>query len=433
MTCLVASITAQQNEAVAPYYRNALTSMVIYHAEDEFGYEVCQIFDRLPKQEKYDNHPIGFHVIDNSKITGVKRKENGLHRQEYGKSMVLSAAEKRANGEGLLRLLNEADCGKRIVAKWFNIQGDRLENAYFNTEVIESRTDYNVTSMEAEQLRYTVEGHAALQDISAELISHSFVLISDMTYITAEDRAEAAKATMNVLGGIVDALTGGNSGQRMAEAAGDIADSFTGFKVFTHSYLYQLEWNDSLMNEFYTRYYSETPDQEKQAAFWADKSMFRMKYLGEESSVYEKTQKVGKYLRTELLELISARSIDRNIAALQSHHEDFQLKTPIIGVEYNNKGKLLGYRAPIGMKEGINDMTTFEVLEASVVKGKIKYTPIAQLRPVKNQIWDNRYNALMEQDQDILIESTLLKPVGAPTKEILPGMIIRLTQQKSGK
>ena len=112
-----------------------------------------------------------------------------------------------------------------------------------------------------------------------------------MTYITAEDRAEAAKATLNVLGGIFDALTGKNYGERAAQLAGDIADSFTGFKVWTHSYLFQLVWNDSIANIFYDKYYTETPNPERIQAFLADKTSFKLVYLGEESAVYEKTQK----------------------------------------------------------------------------------------------------------------------------------------------
>lgn len=49
-----------------------------------------------------------------------------------------------------------------------------------------------------------------------------------------------------------------------------------GFKVRTYSYLYRLQWNDSIANIFYDKYYTETGDPEKIAAFLADSTTFRM-------------------------------------------------------------------------------------------------------------------------------------------------------------
>lgn len=427
--CVAAvSVSAQeaQKKTVTPYFRNALTTMMVYHPEDEFGYDVYEIFNQLAPLEKYDSHPIKVCVIDNSKITGVKGKPNGgLHRQTYGGSMVLTAAEKEKNGRGMEKLLNDAEVGKRIVAKWFDLQGDSVRTAHFSTRLLEDRSDYNATISEVERARYTAEGMTALRNVSEDLLRHSFVLVSDMTYITAEQRADAAKKTLAVLGGVFDALTGGNSGQRLAETAGDIADKYTGFKVFTHSYLYQLVWNDSLSNVFYQNYYTEEPNEERILAFLKDETSFQVRYLGEASATYEKTQKKGKYDRTELLELITCRSIDNNVAELQHQFEDFRIKTPITAVEYNAKGKLVGFRAQVGQKEGVKESSTFEVLEAKVEKGRIIYNRVATIKPVNNHIWDNRFNALLENDEDVLVEGTLFKLVGGASKDITPGMIIR--------
>lgn len=426
MLTLAMAVQAQQNEQAAAYYRNALTSMILYHSEDAEGKRVCEILDNLPKQEKYDDHPVGFHVIDNMKLTGIRKGQNGVYRQEYGKDLVLSQAQKDANGQAILKLLNKADCGKRMVAKWFDLHGDSLHNAYFGSSVLESRTLYNVSALEAEKLRYTVEGKAALKDITTELLEHSFVLVTEMTYITAERRAEAAKTTMNVLGGLFDALTGSNYGERTAEIAGEIADDFTGYKVFTNTYLYQLNWSDSLTSEFYENYYTESPDPARMRKFWSNEVHYSLSYLGVESSVYELTQKNGKYNQNELLELIMARSLDKNIMVLQGQYEAFRVRTPITAAEYDQKGRLLGYRAPVGIKEGVDERSEFEVLEAKVVGTRIEYSRVGVLRAVNNQIWDNRFNALLELDNDQYVSGTLFKPVGSPMKEILPGMLIRL-------
>lgn len=411
------------------YYRSALTSILVYHPEDEFGYDVYQIYKNLPTPDKYDNHPIGFQVLDNAYIYGVEGSAKGLNRQRYGQSLVLTAEEKEANAAAILNELEKGEVAKHIVARWFDWSGEDIQNAVFGTQTIEDRSDYNVSFMEAEKIKYTIEGKTALRDVGEELIKNSFVLVSDITYITVEDRAKAAKITFGVLGGIADILTGGNSGSRLAQAVGDIADSYTGFKVMTHTYLYQLIWDADKMNEFFVRYYSETPNPDKMRAFINDKSLCHLRYVGTESSSFEKTERKGKYNRNELLQFITARSIDKNIAALQTKHEAFRVKTPITSVEYNKRGKLVGFRAMIGEKEDVRNTSKFEVLEVAIENGKVKFNKIGTVKAVNNQIWDNRFNALKENDVDVSVEGTLFKPKGTMSKTVVPGMLLRLKKQ----
>ena len=49
---------------------------------------------------------------------------------------------------------------------------------------------------------------------------------------------------------------------------------------------------------------------------------------------------------------------------------------------------------------------------------------MATIKPVNNQIWDNRFNALLENNVDGT-EGTLFTLVGTATKQIQPGMLIR--------
>ena len=55
--CCHLALQAQEAEKknVSQYYRNALTSMMVYHPEDEFGYDVYQIFKDLPPEDKYES------------------------------------------------------------------------------------------------------------------------------------------------------------------------------------------------------------------------------------------------------------------------------------------------------------------------------------------------------------------------------------------
>ena len=427
-TLYLSPLFAQEAEtkSISPYFRNALTNMMVYHPEDEFGYDVYQIFSDLPPQERYDAHDVGIRVIDNSKVHNVRgNRKGGFHRQTYGSSIVLTAEVKQANADVMLDLLNRAEMGKRIVAKWFHLTGETLQDAHFDTEIIEHRSGYNASMLDVEKAQFTIEGTAALMNISNDLMQHSFVLVSDMTYITAEDRGKAAKTTIGVLGAVFDAFTGGNSGQRFTEDVEDIADMFTGFKVMTHSYLFQLVWNDSIENLFYQNYYTPTPNPEKMRAFMADTTSFRMIYLGTESAKFEKTKVAGKYDRTDLLQMITVRSIDNNIAKLQKRFEPFRVKAPVTQIEYDKKGNPSGFRAQIGAKEGVEDNMKFEVLECRLVKGKIEYRRVAVIRPVKNRIWDNRFNAMIETDSDGDQAGTLFRFDSGDRNKILPGMLIR--------
>ena len=321
-------------------------------------------------------------------------------------------------------LLNSNNVGRIMVGKWFNLHGESVETAVFNTDLIALRGQYNASDVDVNVALQTTRGLATLSDAGEELIANTFVLINDITYVTAEQEAAAAKAAMAVIGGIFDGLFGGNTGRDLYNTTAAIADSFTGFKVKTHSYLFQLQWNDSIANIFYRNYYTATPDSAKIAAFLQDNSLFRLKYVAHEYEFDKKSVLKGQYERSELVKTICARSMDKNIAALGLQYEDFKVKTPIYSTLYNKKGMIEGYSAKIGMKEGITEKTKFQVVQRveDPDTGKTTYKYVATLQPIKGKIWDNRYNAVTEQGVGSeLTYTTFKKKAGG---EILPGMLL---------
>lgn len=416
------ALTTQAQEELK-YRRNSLATILVYHPEDEFGPEIFKAFDSLPIPDKYDDHTIvGAQVIDNSTIWGVQRRDSGYYKATYGHA--LSASELQKNAKFTEDLLNRQEIAKKMVAKWFGFQGTSVEDATFNTELLQTRGQYNATDVDVAVALQTTRGLASLSDAGEELLGQTFVLVNDITYVTAEQEAAAAKMAMGVIGGLFDALTGGSGGRQMADAAGKIADSFTGFKVKTHSYLYQLEWNDSIAAIFYQSHYTGTPDPEKVQAFLDDKTTYRLKYVAHEYEFDKKSVLKGKYSRTELVRTICARSMDKNIVALAKQYEDFKVKTPVYKVLTNQRGKVEGYAAKIGMKEGITDGSKFQVVERiqDPETGKTKYKYVATVKAQKGCIWDNRYNAVLEEaDGATLPYTTFTKTAGG---EILPGMLL---------
>ena len=404
------------------YRRNALTTMLVYHPEDEFGGEIYKAFDSLPIPDKYDDHSVGIRVIDNSTISGVQRNESGYYKATYGHA--LTKDELRRNAQYTEDLLNQNQMGKRMVAKWFGLQGDTPETMTFNTELIQTRGQYNATDVDVTLALQTTRGLATLSDAGEELLHNTYILVNDITYVTAEQEAAAAKATVSVIGSIFDAFAGGNSGRDLSNTVAKIADSFTGFKVKTHSYLYQLEWNDSIAAIFYQMHYTDKPDPAKIQAFLDDKTTYRVRYVAHEYEFDKKSVLKGLYSRTELVRTICARSMDKNIVALAKQYEDFKVKTPVYAVLENDKGHVEGYAAKIGMKEGITEASKFQVVQRVIDSktDKTTYRYIATVKPVKGKVWDNRYNAVLEEADGATLPYTTFKKVSGG--EILPGMLL---------
>lgn len=421
---MAAQIVFAQNGLLQEYRRNSLGTMLVYHTEDEFSPQIIGAFESIPTPDKYDDHNIVIRLLNNDSIPGPKRKSYGLIKTVYGK--LLTAGEVKKNGLALEQYLNDNQAGSAMVAKWFNLDLNAQDTTdlHFDMRLIQERGQYDASDLDVEHARLTERGVAAISDAGEELLNHSFLLVNDITYVTAEQKAEAAKAAMNVLGGIADALFGGHAGREVANFAGDIADSFTGFTVRTHSYLFQLQWNDSVAAVFYNDYYTERFDREKLMRFLTNKDLFQVRYVAHEYEFDEKSTLKGQYDRRELIKMVCTRSMDKNIASLQLQYEDFKVKTPILGDATNAKGKVIGYAAKIGMKEGITEKSSFQVIQryTDPNTNKTKYRYIATVKPVKGQIWDNRYNAVVEGDRGSELNYTTFKKVSGG--EILPGMLI---------
>ncbi len=415
---LAVSVSWAQSTGVMDYKRNALATLLVFHPEDEFGPQIHESYMALPTPDKYDDHSLVWRVIDNSQITGVRKNKSGLFKAEYGHP--LTTEEIKTNALHIENLLNTAQVGKAMVAKWFNM--DSL--GVCNTLLIQQRGQYNASDVDVELALQTVRGVSALSDAGLELINHTFLLVNDITYVTAEQEAAAAKTSMAILGGLLDALTGGKSGRQLAATTGAIADSFTGFNVKTHSYLYELEWNDSIAAIFYRYHYASKPDSVKLQAFMDDSTTFRLRYVAHEYEYDKKSTLKGKYERTELVKTICARSVDKNIVALGQQYPEFKVKSPVYSRLEDAHGKLLGYTAKIGLKEGVTESQKFQVLQRvyNPDTQKTTYRYIATVQPVKGQIWDNRYNAVLEKGEGSELNYTTFKKVSGG--DIYPGMLL---------
>ncbi len=426
ISCVEISAQDVSNGELQRYRRNALATVMVLHPEDEFGKDIQEAYLEIPTPDKYDDHNIGIKVINGDTFKNGSDGK-GLHKAVYGKN--LSKSDIAENGAALEKFLNDNNAGKIMVAKWFNLISDANEKvdaskATFNTKLVQERGLYDATAFDVEVARRTIRGEAMLADAGEELISQTFIMVNDMTYVTAEQKAAAAALAMAILGSIADAVLGDKTGTKVAAAATVIADSFTGFTVRNHSYLFQLQWNDSIAATFYHYYYTEKPNKEKIEAFLKNDSLFKVKYVAHEYEYDEHSVLKGKYDRHDLIKINCTRSQDKNIAKLQSKYEDFKLKTPIYQVVRDDNGKILYYTAKVGMKEGITAKSKFQAIQEIIDADtkKVRYKRIATLKPIKGKIWDNRYMATEEQAEGSELNATQFKKTGGG--EIYEGLLI---------
>ena len=356
------------------YRRNILTTVLVYHPEDEFGTDIANALDSLPAPDNYETLALGalpepnnhepaasmaLRRIDNREVMGVQATDSGFYKAANGHA--LSEKEVLANALYTERLLNLMGLAEQMIAAYR--QQTPLGNA------------------------------------DEETLNHMFVLVHDITYITSEQRLQVSTRTpKKLLGGLLDTFTGTTT--KTTSSGSTPSDPFDGFKIKTHSYLYRLSTDLSAEHTY------------------------RLQYVAHHYDFDERTVLVGQYSRAERIRTLCARSIDRNIMELGQTNEDFKAQIPVTEVLTDGKGHALGYAAKIGMRDGISETSKLMVVQR-VTDPKtraVTYRYVAMLKPVKGAIWDNRYNALAEQSEGAALTYTTFKKIGGGN--ILPGMLL---------
>lgn len=419
LAAAIVGINAQNNLAdKMKYNRSSLSTWMVYNPADTFVNELRTAFSDIPCPDKYDDHNIDmesrFLSAEDLKLKTV-----------WG--AVLSTKAQEENRDSLLAYLNRNNVAKTLVAKWFGFYKNNQQK--FDVDLLVERGNYNASELDIAKVRNTVRGEGLLADAGEELIGNTYILINDIQYVSKEEQMELAKLILQTAGGAVDLvlnmLSGDNSNatEDMMKTLMKFIEPYVGgFKVRTYSYLYRLQWNDSIANIFYDKYYTETGDPEKIAAFLADSTTFRMEPAAYQYEYAAKSKLKGSYDQKELIKLVTTRSLDNNIASLQKQYEDFKVKAPIISVELDKKGKVASVTAQIGEKEGIDKKSKFQVLQMEIDdKGRTKYKKVGTLK-ISGKVWDNRYGAASEKESGSELTATTFKVTSGTN--FYPGMLI---------
>lgn len=361
------------------YRRSSLYSLLIRHPDKEFGKDIDTVFRYVPIPEKFDNHNLKVRAI-NSAVVEKNRdtKEDNTIRFT------------------IEPFITKNDIGKRLVSKWFNRKEGKGQDGTFDMELIIERGLYDADYFDYQIASRSVRGQSLLADAGEDLIGKTYVLFNDIRYFDKEEASSIAAAGIYAAGAIASQFTGGLTGLLInvgSRTISDVTAKIAGFRVSITSYLYQLEWNDETAAIFYQDYYISEPNETKKQAFNQLKGLFNLKFVGHHTVVSGETTMRGVQNKNDMIRKVCERAIDKNIAQLQKEYEVFRVKTPLFSAS--------PLTAKIGLKEDIDENSKFEVLEAvENDMGRIEYRRRGIIKPIKGKIWDNRFMAEFEEENE---------------------------------
>ena len=377
---------AQDIQNASGYHRSTLYIVPVVHARDSFAAEIHYAAMSMPFPDRYNDMREGSaaSVIQLDDKSNYKTLKDTTRHRTFD------------------RLLDSNEIAKEMVKYWFNFDPARG----FNTDRLVSEGMYDASELQKELARGTIEGVVNLADAGDELIKKTFVLVNDIGYINHAERAAYASAVCEVIAevgrgtqdigqslsstntglGIFDAAMGlvgaaVSLGGIAAELVGDLTKAtnqlldIRGFAVCEVTYLYQLEWTPEVQNIFYSKYYTETGDPAKIEAFLADKSTFRLTYVGtmptttNNSTAFNVTEYSQKS-ETEQILITCARTMDDAINTLQTRFPEFRVYTPVTDLVTDAKGRPAGVLAGIGLKEGVTLKKKYVLREMVIQNGK---------------------------------------------------------------
>lgn len=389
------------------YRRGSIYSLMIGHRDLPFAQEIEDAFNAMPVPDKYNDHGLGKKIFytDEKKL---KIKDEASHR---GFRIDMASDKEKMTDFDLF--LQKQGIASRLVAKWF---GRKKTDGVCNMQLVQERGYNNASEVDKRVAELSVRKDALLMDAGEELIGSTFVLVNDIRYFDRSTISSAVGGALSATINIYNASQGKNTFDQ--ENLGTMLKTIKGFNVKIKTYLYQLVWDDEASGLFYKDIYTEQPDETKRSNFENNRGRFALIYLGMQESSGKDVSFMGINESEPQLMVRKAcqRALDENVANLQRNFEVFKIKSPLLDVE--------PLRCEIGKKEGVTENSRFEVLEISEnEQGHIEYKRKGVIRPVKGQIWDNRFMAAEENAEGANLGSTTFEIVSG--KDFYPGMLVR--------
>ncbi len=433
-----------KDEVIEDYRRSSLYTVLLSHPEREFSSTIDSVFMMMPTPDKFNNHNLW-----KREIVSTAKKAKKIKADVRG-------TEKDPNITDINAFIIENGIAREMVAKWFNRNNT---TGAFDVELVKERGLYDASFEAIENAVATSDrSRGLLEDAGEDLIGKTFMTVNDITFIDHGENSAKASQGIKVAGAIFGALASlagqddlANLATSSADLVGDIANEVAGYKVNVITYLYRLDWNKDILDQFYTQYWMDDSqlDPAKKDAFDAS-DLFTISYVGHTSTSAENLASKSFSLRPRSEQFLRActRAVDKAIVELQREYDEFKVNVPIYKV--NEDGTV---DVKIGLKEGVNKKSKYEVLMKQQNKdGMMEYKKVGMLAPVEDKIWDNRFGAaeeleMLKADKEAAAANPDAAPAEAPKaseeesgnpllgattfkilegqKDILPGLLIR--------
>ena len=381
---------ADQQPQDLQYRRSSICSFLISRADQSMYDKIQEKYLEIPTPDQYNNHDLSIRILN------VDKKGN--------------------YADSISQWLDDNRIASRLVAKWFDRD---IFTGQCDMALVQQRGLYNATVFDKELAARSSRGQAMLADAGEELIGSTFVLVHEAHYIDNAKRSQNVSTGLKIFGALAGGIIGVDVSD-LFDSLGDLAATFKGFRVKFHTSLYQLVWDDETAATFYKDMYAINPDDEgKRKAFEENRGRFKLKFIGDVESSGSQNSFLG--ISEEhpdiMIRKACQRAIDDNVRDLQHNFEVFRVKSPV--TEVNGKE----VKVPIGLKEGVNEESEYEVLEANEKDGRIEYKRIGTIVPVKDKIWDNRFMALEEGAYGADLNATTFTVKSGSTP--YPGVLVR--------
>jgi hypothetical protein len=339
--------------------------------------------------------------------------KNLKYLSDDSSSAVVLPSEKQMYELKISKILSQKQIAKQLVAKWFN----RTPDGKLDGDLIAERGMYNASQQDVSVANGAARGDAALKVAGFELIQNTFTTFTKIDFFSNEPVArivrDAAKAELAKKAGKMPQIAMDKAMQLIDMAYDKSKDGYT---LVSKTWLYQLDWNDTVATKFWAIYNS--PEEFEKADF------FKMKFVG--SNYNTSTILFSSNGRTleQMIDIALVRNIDNTFAKLQKEYDVFKPKVPILGV-----GPVT---ADIGMKEGLKGGEKFEVLELNIdpKTGVSEYKVVGKVKVDKKKVWDNQYNlsdgkdVSLDKDGNPIPQLTATSFKGGGSK-LYPGLLLK--------
>ena len=411
-------------------YRRSALSMILLESESFPNLEnVLSSWNGYPFPDKYNQHDIETKSVN---VNSIELNDEDLKAAGFLKD-TLSAFEivkaslvgkplRYFDGDSSLayalpnekqeiqikidKVIAENKIAHQIVAEWFSLS----DAGTMDVDLIQERGFYDATELEAGIAEGQNNGSASLADAGEELIKNSFVTFTNLNFYENEpfarvirDAAILAVAKANDL----VKLAAEKAAEKLYEVTKD------GYSLRSKTWLYQLDWNDSIQAVFYQ-------DMWNNPEAFQNSDMFKLNFVGVQYNLSMVGFTKDKSL-DQIIDKALVRNVNKAFVELQKDNDVFKPKMPILSVD--------PVLVLVGEKEGVTAKSQFEVLEMVWDKkeGKTTWKSIGTCKVDKKYpIWDNRYNAGEATEEQLdsdgnVVYGTRFKG----SKSIQPGMLVK--------